>query len=145
MADTAMEHVGEVLQSSDPPQRLRGISLTIGQWIEGKTKYKKLGWAMRGVIEEHLRGTSSSAPNQIGIVLSTIGIKNGLKAVDQFRKVKNGTTASQLEEINKRRNNIAHTGDRQGQSRAKIQIEKVAGYLANIRAIVKGIDEIVKL
>lgn len=82
---------------------------------------------MRAVIEEHLRGTSSSAPNRIGAVLSTVGIKNWLKAVDWFRKVGNGTTESQLQAINQRRNSIAHTGDRKGQGRAKIHIEQVKG------------------
>ena len=143
VADITMQHVGELLGSADPPQRLRDVQLTMGQWIEGN-KLKRPQWAMRAVIEEQLRGTSSSAPNQIGIVLSTLGIKNWLKAVDQFRGVKKGTTENQLQTINQRRNNIAHTGDRQGQGRAKIQIKDVVGYLTNIRDTVMGIDEIVK-
>ena len=143
VADTAMQYVGQLLQSSELPQRLHDIQLTMGQWIEGN-KLKRPRWAMRAVIEEHLRRTSSSAPNQIGIVLSTVGIKNWLKAVDRFRKEEKGTTESQLQAINQRRNSIAHTGDRKGQGRAKIDIEEVEGYLTNIRATVKGIEEIVK-
>lgn len=142
VADIAMQKVGGLLRSEKPPQRLRDIPSTMGQWIDGR-KRNRPGWAMREVVEEHLRGISSSAPNQIGVVLSTLGIKRGLTKVDQYRGVEPGTTETQLQIINQRRNKIAHAGDRQGQGRARIKIEDVEGYLTTIHDTAKGIAKLV--
>ena len=113
----------------------------MGKWLESE-KLQKSGWAKRAVVEEHIRETSSTAPNKIGVVLSTVGIKNWLKTLDQSRGLPGGTTEAQLEDINKRRNSIAHTGDRKGHGKAKIHVEEVERYLDNIRATVRGIEKI---
>ena len=66
------------------------------------------------IVEEYIRETSSTAPNQIGIVLSTIGVSNWAGKIDAARRVPSGTSVKDLDAITKRRNLIAHTADRKG-------------------------------
>ena len=76
VADKAMGFVGPALRADPPPDRLMGLPLTVGDWLDINESYKRQSWGIRQIIEERLRELSSTAPSQIGIVLSTIGLSS---------------------------------------------------------------------
>jgi hypothetical protein len=69
-------------------------------------------------------------------------VRDWSRRVDAARGVRNGTTVDDLQRIAARRNRIAHTGDRVGQGRARIDADEVDGELQSIRSIVEAIDSI---
>lgn len=81
------------------------------------------------MVEDHIRETSSVSPNQVGLVLTSIGVTDWSKQVDARRGVKGGETVKELERIAQRRNRIAHSGDRVGQGRAQLEVNEVEAYL----------------
>ena len=88
VADKAMEFVGPALKAEELPPRMKSIDFNVGQWATIERQYKRRGWGIRSIVDEHLRQTSSTAPNKIGTVLSTIGFKKKWsKEVDRFRNV----------------------------------------------------------
>lgn len=142
VADKAMDFVGPTLLSEEIPSRMRDIHLTVGDWVDIERKYIKRRWGVRDIVEEHFRETSSTDPNQIGKVLSAIGVKDWLKRVDRLRKVKTGTTKSELEDLTNRRNRIAHSADRQGRGRASLEAEEVGNYLSMIKSVVDATESL---
>jgi len=129
IADKATERISDLLRSDDPPRRIKDVSLTVGQWIEIEARYERRGWGIRSIVEEHIRETSSTAPNKIGEILSTVGITKWADKIDKSRKVAKGTTVEELREISERRNRIARSADRVGQGRASLGADQVGDYL----------------
>ena len=125
VADKAMEFVGPVLKADELPARMKDISLTVGHWASIEGRYKRRGWGIRGIVGDHIREASSTAPNKIGTVLSTIGIKQWSQKVDGFRNVAPGITVRELDDITERRNRIAHSADRKGRGRMSSKLEEV--------------------
>ena len=144
VADKAMEFVGAALRANEIPNRMKDISLTVGHWAEIEEKYKRRGWGIRAVIDEYIRKTSSTAPSNIGIVLSTIGVNKWAAMVDNTRNVVPGTTVKELEAITERRNLIAHSADKKGRGRASIELEEVERQLATVEDVVKAIEEVLE-
>ena len=144
VADKAMDFVGPAMRSDPPPRRMKDIALTVGHWIEIERTYERRGRGIRNIVEEHIRETSSTAPNRIAEVLSTVGVKNWLKQVDGERRVASGTTEQELTEITERRNRIAHAGDRQGRGRAALESDEVARNLEAIESIVQATESIMQ-
>jgi len=143
IADKANERISDLLRSDEPPARIKNVSLTVGQWIEIENRYQRRGWGIRSVVEEHIRETSSTAPNKIGEILSTIGIKNSTAKIDNARKVTKGTTVKELQEISERRNRIAHSADRAGQGRAALDADKVDEYLQVLREVACAVEKLI--
>ena len=144
VSDKAMEFVGVALRADELPNRMKSIGLTVGHWAEIEEKYKRRGWGIRAVIDEYIRETSSTAPNNIGIVLSTIGVKKWATRVDNTRNVARGTTVEELDAITERRNLIAHSADRKGGGRASVKLEEVERQLATIEGVVCAIEEMLR-
>ena len=144
VADKAMDFVGAALKSDHLPARMKSISLTVGHWAEIEEKYKRRGWGIRSVIDEYIRETSSTAPNNIGVVLSTIGVKRWSTKVDNARNVEQGTTVGELDTITKRRNLIAHSADRKGRGRAATNLQEVERQLTTIEEVVHAIEEVLR-
>lgn len=145
VADKAMEFVGPALRANQLPRRLRETTLTIGYWDDIKKKgFKRPVWAIRAVVEEKIRETSSTAPNRIGEVLGIVGVQDWSKKVDPARKVAGGTTVRELERLTDRRNRIAHSADRTGQRRATIDLAEVEGYLALTKSVVGALEDVLK-
>lgn len=142
LADKVMEYVGDALEAEEVPRRMREISLTIGHWIEIERRYKRRRWGIRSIIQEYVEQTSSTAPNSIGILLSTIGVEKWAKKVDDTRRVAGTTTVRELEEITKRRNRIAHAADRQGRGRAIARVAEAEKQLTTIREVVEALEKI---
>ena len=142
VADKAMEFVGQALRAEEIPRRMKDISLTVGRWSEIERTYERRGWGVRAVVEDYIRETSSTAPNQIASILSTVGVHDWLKNVDKARRVSGGTTERELSEITERRNRIAHSADRQGRGRASITPQEVREHIGSIRAVVEATESV---
>ena len=144
VADKAMEFVGSAVRADNPPRRMQEIPFSVGHWIEVKRTYKKLGWAIRDVVEDHIRETSSTAPNRIAEVLSTVGFHDWVKKVDTTRQVQPGTTEAELRDLTDRRNRIAHSADRHGRGRAALDVSQVKACLRTIRSVVEATESLLK-
>lgn len=144
VADKVMEFVGDVLKAGEVPTRMKDISLTIGHWIEIERGYKRRKWGIRPIVQEYVEQTSSTAPSNIGILLSTIGVKEWSKKVDSARRVAPATTVRELEVITKRRNRIAHAADRQGRGRANARAAEVGQQLTTIKEVVEAIEKVLR-
>ena len=142
VADKAMEFVGSALKvkANEMPRNLRDISLTVGQWAKIEQNYERRKWGIRTIVDDYIRKTSSTAPNQIGTVLSTIGLEKWAGKVDGERKVTGGTTVRDLDAITKRRNLIAHTADRKGRGRASLDHDDVQRQIKVIRDVVDALE-----
>ena len=142
VADKAMEFVGPALSANKMPPRLSNISLTVGHWAEIEENYERRRWGVRAIVEEYIRETSSTAPNQIGIVLSTIGVSNWAGKIDNVRRVTGGTTVNDLDAITKRRNLIAHTADRKGRGRSSVEHDDVQRQIKVIKDVVDALEKV---
>ena len=142
VADKTMKYVGAALKGDKLPPRMKDIPLTVGHWADIEERYERRVWGIRSVVDEYIRETSSTAPSAIGKVLSTVGMQDWAKGVDNARSVPKGTTVRELEEITGRRNQIAHSADRKGRGRAAIEPEEVKQHLDTIRSVVGAIDEL---
>ncbi len=145
VADKAMGFVGPALRSNQLPRRLRETTLTIGHWDDIKKKgFKRPVWAIRRVVEEKIRETSSTAPNRIGEVLGIVGVQDWSKKVDPVRKVAGGTTVRELDRLTGRRNRIAHSADRTGQRRATIDLAEAESYITLTKSVVGALEAVLK-
>ena len=142
VADRAMAFVGSLVASGAIPSRMKDINLTVGDWAKIEENYKRRGWGIRSIIEKYIRETSSTAPSNVGIVLSTIGANNWATKVDNIRGVERGTTVRELDEITERRNRIAHAADRKGRGRASAKLEEIWQQVAILKKVVDAIDEL---
>lgn len=145
VADKTMEFAGKALRANQLPPRLREITLTLGRWDDIKKKgFKRSVWAIRPVVEEAIRETSSTAPSSIGKVLAIVGFQGWSRKVDGARKVEDGTTERELERLTGRRNRIAHSADRKGQRRATIDLAEVEIYITLSKSVVSALDAVLK-
>jgi hypothetical protein len=140
VAEKACCYIGSALK--DPPERLRGMSVSLGDIFEIDTKYKRRGWGYRDILEDHLIREASAAPSKIGIVFSFVGQKDIFKRVDARRHVPKGTSERQLDDLATRRNRIAHTGDHIGRKRATLAVEEVETHHANAKSIVESLEAV---
>ena len=143
VVDKAMDFVGPALLADSTPERLKRLPLTVGEWLEIRT-YERQGAGVRPFIEQRLRERSSTAPSQIGEVLSTIGLSGWTKEIDSTRGCRKGKTEAELEKLTDRRNKIAHTGDRSGRGRAAFTTDDAEEHLRVIREVVTAIEAVLK-
>jgi hypothetical protein len=95
------------------------------------------------VIAPYVREQASTSPGKVGELLSLIGVANWSKQLDQARGVPKGDTVAFLERVTKRRNRIAHQGDRQGFGRAQLTVEQVRTDLAGLESVVSALELVV--
>ena len=143
VADRAIQFVGPLITKKTFPPHLGNIPLTVGDWADIEKRYPRTpGRGVRLLVDEHIRELSSTAPNKIGVVLSTIGVSNWSKLVDGARKARNGRTVKELDEITARRNRIVHNADHRGRGRAALTPEDVERHLENIGSIATGLESV---
>ena len=65
------------------------------------------------------------------------------KKMDTYRKSPKGSTEQFLTDVTKRRNRIAHSGDRIGQGRAHITADEVQVALDGLRSVVAAAESVV--
>lgn len=139
-ADRVMERYGSAVRNRPAPPRLLALAMTVEDYLFIDKKFKRRGWGLRQVVELEIRRRASPAPAQIGELFSLVGEKDLMKRVDTRRGVAKGSSAAALERIVKRRNLIAHMGDRKGRGRAAITIDEVATDLDCVAGIISALD-----
>jgi hypothetical protein len=142
VADKACCYLGDALAATKRPTRLDRISLTLGDLLVMEERYVRRGWGRRELVRRHIEALASTDPNVIGQVFSMVGKEKFWGRVDQNRKVKGGTSTADLAALNKRRNSIAHTGDRNGTRRAALSIDEAQRHFRNGRSIVEAFDAV---
>lgn len=145
LADKIMEAVRQKTSSvSAAPPRLQKLPLTVGEWLylEQNYTYRRRGLHER-VIEHYVREMTSTAPSQVGAMLSLVGVEKWTAAMDHHRGVAKGESERMLVRVTERRNKIVHTGDRQGRGRAPLTIPQVKDDLAGLESVVDAIEKMV--
>jgi RiboL-PSP-HEPN len=140
VGDRVMELWSGAVNAEERPTRLLQLPMTVDDWLRIERQYDRRRWGLRQVAELEVRRIASPAPAQIGIAFSIVGEKTLWKRVDGRRHVAKGKSEAALEALNKRRNKIAHEGDRVGVGRAAISAEEVDGDLTQLIDIVDAID-----
>lgn len=94
------------------------------------------------MIKPFVNEKASMAPKPLGELMALIGVKDWSRRIDKARDVERGNTVSDLDRISKRRNKIAHQGDRDGRGRAGINLKYVQNELAVLEAVAKAMDKL---
>jgi hypothetical protein len=144
LADKAMSLVGPLLRTERTlTPRLGGLRLTLADWMRIERRYEKKRWGLREfVVEPAVREMASTAPSQVGAVLSLLGVDDWTRKVDGHRRVTRGTTVADLERITTRRNRIAHEADRVGRGRAGLTVDEVRADISMLRSVVDAIERV---
>lgn len=145
MNDLVMDHLGQALRSNAPDSpRLQEIPMTVGQWREIETRYKRRGRGLRElVLKDFVAKYAGTSPTKVGGMMSLLGIEKWSKKLDTHRKTPKGSTEQFLTDVTKRRNRIAHSGDRVGQGRAHITSDEVQVALDGLRSVVAATESVV--
>jgi hypothetical protein len=119
---------------------LRAIRVTLGDVfeIEQTLQRRRFGW--RRILQERIEREAGSAPNKIDKVFGWVGTAVPWGRIDDRRHVRRGESRRQMEALAKRRNRIAHTGDRVGAKRATMTLAEADGHLNNAKAIVEALE-----
>lgn len=145
LGDKVMDNIGPLLASSATMTgRLRKIPLTLQDWryIEDQYERRRSGVRHR-IIEPYVREQASTAPSQVGVMLSMLGVEEWAKKLDSQRGANKGSTEEMLRRITDRRNKIAHQGDRSGRGRAPLEIGDVKADLTALESVVAAIEQTV--
>ena len=138
VAEKASSYIGDALDGA--PDKLRDVRVTLGEVfdIEQTLKRRRFGW--RRIVQERIERDAGSAPNKIDAVFGLVGKLVPWGKIDDRRHVRRGESRKQMEALAKRRNRIAHTGDRVGAKRAAITLGEAEGHLENAKAIVEALE-----
>lgn len=141
VGDRVMERLRSALDADPRPTRLLDLPMTVRDWLWIDETYERRRWGLREVVEVEVRRLASPSPSQIGITFGVVGEKGLWKRVDRRRSVAVGSSEDALDKIYKRRNRIAHQGDRSGRGRATISIEEVEADLSCIAQVTDALDK----
>lgn len=143
VADWVLARVGAQLISGALTARAAEIPMTLGTWMEIHDRYTQKKRGLRSnVIEPFVYERASTAPKPLGELMSLIGVKDWARTIDKARRCSQGTTVADLERISKRRNRIAHQGDRDGRGRANITLDYIQGELDVLQAVAEAMDSL---
>jgi hypothetical protein len=138
VADRASEFVSEALRTR--PDRLARVPLDLKAILELDEKYERRTWGYRQVLIGHIEGMASPASGQIGQVFALVGQPIKWPAVDNHRGLEKGQSERDLDEIYRRRNQIAHAADRSGRTRRTITADEVRGYVSKARSVIEALE-----
>ena len=144
VADAVLARIGPVVRKrGDLPGRLGELTLSVAEWkrIDDGYKYTRRGLRER-VLEPRVREIVSTAPSQIGLALKMLDMNDWARKVDGARRKSKGTTVRELSELTKRRNRIAHEGDRRGYGRARISHDEAQRYVAIAKDVAEAIERV---
>lgn len=144
LADKAMSLVGRLLAGEATlTRRLGALPLTLADWMRIQETYQRKRWGLRQyVVEPAVREMASTAPSQVGALLSLLGVDDWARKVDGHRRVARGTTVADLERITARRNQIAHEADWTGRRRAPLTVHEVRNEISVLRNVVDAIERV---
>lgn len=146
LADKVMTKVGDLAKVSEKTtERFAAIPLNVGAWMTIEESYTRRKRGLRElVVEPYVRERASTAPSQVGELLKLAGVQDWSKELDKALGFRRGGTVDFLEQVTKRRNRIAHSGDRQGYTRGRLTVAEVRKDLEQLDAIVRVLDTIVR-
>ncbi|MDF9717345.1 hypothetical protein [Nocardioides sp. ChNu-99] len=123
--------------------RLAQLPMTVGDWLYIEQHYERRRWGLNErILAKHIREEASTAPNQVGKLLALVGVGTWTRKLDGERKVARGDTEALLDRVTRRRNKIAHEGDRRGRSRATLTVDEVKADLADLESVVGAIERV---
>jgi hypothetical protein len=138
VADRASEFVSEALRIR--PDRLARVPLDLKAVLELDEKYERRTWGYRQVLIAHIEGMASPASGQIGQVFALVGRPIKWPVVDNLRGLEKGQSERDLDEIYRRRNQIAHAADRSGRTRRTIKADEVRDYVSKARSVIEALE-----
>lgn len=145
LSDLVMDHISDVTAApNNLPSKLADTPMTVGQWlqIDRDYKYPRRGLHER-VLRDYVSRYASTSPRRMGDLMAMLGVSKWAARLDQARGVSPQTSVTFLDMVSKRRNRIAHAGDRSGRTRAQITSDEVTEILSGLRSVVAGLDLIV--
>ena len=146
LADKVMTKAGDLAKvTAKTTDRFAAIPLNVGSWMAIEETYKRRKRGLRElVVEPYVRERASTAPSQVGELLSLAGVQDWSKKVDSALGITKGSTVAFLDQVTRRRNRIAHAGDRQGYTRGRLSVAEVRRDLEQLHAIVRVLDTIIR-
>lgn len=98
IGDKVMSRVRPLMRSERSlTSRLRTLPLTVGDWIRIEATYQPKRRGLREkIVKPAVREMASTAPNQVGALLSLLGVDNRSRRLDHHRGVPRGTTVREL-------------------------------------------------
>lgn len=135
--------IGRTNRSGPLPSPLAALELRLDTW-EKVERFQRRRLAITDhFIRDEIRERSSTHPQRIKELLKMAGVEDPLSLIDEARGLVRGTTHRELETLNERRNRIAHSGDRNGRGRARIDAPTVRTGLDQIEAIVHATETMI--
>ena len=146
LADKVMTKVGDLAKvTAKTTDRFAAIPLNVGSWMKIEETYTRRKRGLRElVVEPYVRERASTAPSQVGELLSLAGVQDWSKKLDTALGLRKGDTIAFLDQVTKRRNRIAHAGDRLGYTRGRLTVAEVRRDLEQLDAIVRVLDTIIR-
>lgn len=142
VAEKASTYASAALALATRPERLKDVMVSLDAVIDIEARYQRRRFGHRAILEAFIEREASPSPTKVGIVFSTVGQKDILKRLDTHRHVSRGTTERELEALYRRRNKIAHTGDRTPSGRAALGLGEVDTFFAQAKSIVEAMEAI---
>ena len=140
VAEKASTYASAALASR--PERLKDVMVSLDAVIEIESRYQRRRVGHRAILEAFIEREASPSPTKVGIVFSTVGQKDILRLVDAHRHVSRGTSEKELATLYRRRNKIAHTGDRTPSGRAALRLAEVDTFFAQAKSIVEAMEAV---
>lgn len=122
------------------PEPTQGRDVPLDAVIEIESRYQRRRVGHRAILREFVEHEANPSPSRI--VFATVDQRDVLKKVDVRRGLPNGTSGNQLETLSRRRNKIAHTGDRTPSGRPALALGDVDGSLETAKEIVTAMEDV---
>lgn len=144
IGDKVMSRVGPLLwENGRPTDRMKRIQMTVGDWFAIDEYDRRRRGLRERVVAPYVLINASTAPSKVGELLSLIGVQRWTQQLDDARGVAAGETEAFLDRVTKRRNRIAHNGDREGRGRADLTIDEVRIDLSGLESVVQAVENVV--
>ena len=143
LADRVVAEIRRKISAREQlPAGLDRVRMDVGQWRRVGSHGRPNEAITSYVLEPHIRMQASCGPDKDKELLKLAGASDPLSELDRLCGRPTNGTAQHLERVRKRRNAIAHTGDRSGRGRAPITKPVVKRMLSDLTASVDAIDEL---
>lgn len=125
------------------PRALRELPLTLGDLVDLDHNYQRTRHGLsEKILVPHIQRQSSVEPDGLVKVLALAGQAKLFTAIDAELGWEKGTCNPRMSAIAKRRNVIAHTGDRKGRGRNTLTTVDTRAMTDDLTAIVHAADKI---
>ena len=131
-----------MLQRDVPPTKLKDIPISVFEWIQVERRYERRSWAIRQHVDNYLAREASPDPTKVGRLLSMVEISAWSSKLDALRGVGKGDSEGHLKELAERRNGIAHSLDRAGNSQRVLSVSEATRFVANAKSVVEALERL---